>query len=362
MSKSLRLRFIIAAVAAASLLHSCDVFKDGEGEKGTLRLHFSEMSYEVTKASAVSEIPDTSEFILKITDSGGGKVYEGKFGDSPENLPVSAGTYNISVRSGIFTAPAFSSPLFGDDQCVTVRHGTVADVVLTCSQMNSGVRLKTGEAFLKAFPDGSLFLVSDDGQLMYSYSEKRTAYFNPGNVSLVMKESSGNTTLFTRPLSAREVLTITVSVPKASGSGGISIQLDTARNHTGETVTIGEDPASGKGDDRLTALNVSEAAGTVGATGVWVYGYIVGGDLSSSSVSFTPPFKSETNLAIASRTSVSDKSSCLSVQLPQGETRNALNLVSNPSNLKRKLWVKGDIVSAYFGIPGIKNIKEYHIE
>ena len=42
--------------------------------------------------------------------------------------------------------------------------------------------------------------------------------------------------------------------------------------------------------------------------------------------------------------------------------RNALNLVSNPSNLKRKLWVKGDIVSAYFGIPGIKNIKEYHIE
>ena len=143
MSKSLRLRFIIAAVAAASLLHSCDVFKDGEGEKGTLRLHFSEMSYEVTKASAVSEIPDTSEFILKITDSGGGAVYEGKFGDSPENLPVSAGTYNISVRSGIFTAPAFSSPLFGDDRFVTVRQGEEADVVLTCSQMNSGVRLKT---------------------------------------------------------------------------------------------------------------------------------------------------------------------------------------------------------------------------
>ena len=187
MSKSLRLRFIIAAVAAASLLHSCDVFKDGEGEKGTLRLHFSEMSYEVTKASAVSEIPDTSEFILKITDSGGGAVYEGKFGDSPENLPVSAGTYNISVRSGIFKAPAFSSPLFGDDRCVTVRQGEEADVVLTCSQMNSGVRLKTDEAFLKAFPDGSLFLISDDGQLMYSYSEKRTAYFNPGNVSLVMK-------------------------------------------------------------------------------------------------------------------------------------------------------------------------------
>lgn len=360
MSKSLRLRFIIAAIAAASLLHSCDVFVNGEAETGTLRLHFSEMSYEVTKAS--SEIPDTSEFILMVTDSGGRTVYEGKYGDSPEKLMVSAGTYNISARSGIFSTPAFSSPLYGDDQCVTVRQGDVADVMLTCSQMNSGVRLKTDEAFLKAFPDGSLFLVSDDGQLMYSYSEKRTAYFNPGNVSLVLKETSANTTLFTRPLSAREILTITVSVPNVSGSGGISIQLDTARNHTGETVTIGGDPASGKGGDRSTALNVSEAAGSAGATGVWVYGYIVGGDLSSSSVSFTPPFKSETNLAIASRTSVSAKSSCLSVQLPQGAIRNALNLVSNPSNLKRKLWVKGDIVAAYFGIPGVKNIKEYHIE
>ena len=360
MPEKLKMRTIIAVLAAATVLHSCDFNESGDGEKGTLRLHFSEMSYEVTKAS--SEIPDTSEFILTVTDSGGRTVYSGKFGDSPENILVNAGTYNISVRSGTFKAPVFSAPLFGDDQCVTVRQGDVADVVLTCSQMNSGVRLKTDEAFLKAFPDGSLFLVSDDGQLLYSYSEKRIAYFNPGNVSLVLKETSANTTLFTRPLKAREILTITVSVPKVSGSGGISIQLDTARNHTGETVTIGGDPASGKGGDRSSALNVTEAAGAVGATGVWVYGYIVGGDLSLSSVSFTPPFKSETNLAIAARTSVAEKSSCLSVQLSAGEIRNALNLVSNPSNLKRKLWVKGDIAAAYFGIPGIKNIKEYHIE
>ena len=83
------MRFIIAAIAAASLLHSCDVFENGEAETGTLRLHFSEMSYEVTKAS--SEIPDTSEFILTVTDSGGRTVYSGKFGDSPENILVNAG-------------------------------------------------------------------------------------------------------------------------------------------------------------------------------------------------------------------------------------------------------------------------------
>ena len=39
--------------------------------------------------------------------------------------------------------------------------------------------------------------------------------------------------------------------------------------------------------------------------------------------------------------------------------REALNLASNPSNLGKKLYLKGDIVSAYYGIPGIKNISDY---
>ena len=58
MPEKLKMRTIIAVLAAATVLHSCDFNESGDGEKGTLRLHFSEMSYEVTKAS--SEIPDTS--------------------------------------------------------------------------------------------------------------------------------------------------------------------------------------------------------------------------------------------------------------------------------------------------------------
>ena len=37
--------------------------------------------------------------------------------------------------------------------------------------------------------------------------------------------------------------------------------------------------------------------------------------------------------------------------------RDALNLVSHPSNLGRKIFVKGDIIT-YYGIPGVKNISE----
>ena len=59
---------------------------DAEGGEGALCIHFSEYSYEQTKAT--ENIPDTSEFLLKITGSGGETVYDGKYGDSPEKLLV----------------------------------------------------------------------------------------------------------------------------------------------------------------------------------------------------------------------------------------------------------------------------------
>ena len=47
------------------------------------------------------------------------------------------------------------------------------------------------------------------------------------------------------------------------------------------------------------------------------------------------------------------------MQLPSGSLRDELNLVDNPQQLRRKIYLRGDIVDAYFGIPGIKNISEY---
>ena len=91
-------------------------------------------------------------------------------------------------------------------------------------------------------------------------------------------------------------------------------------------------------------------------------GYIVGGDLTSSSASFSKPFSSRTNILLGPRSSTNEKSSCLSVQLPSGELREALNLVDNPEILGRKVCLRGDIVEAYYGIPGIKNISEYELQ
>ena len=157
---------------------------------------------------------------------------------------------------------------------------------------------------------------------MYGYTERRIAYFRPGPVSLVMEEDGRETTLFSRALESREILTLKVTtVPKASSSTGgrVRIQLDTSRVWSEAGCQIGG--GSQRGADRSDAYGIEEAKAHVGEKGVWVRGYIVGGDLSSSSASFAGPFSSKTNLVIGPRASTREKASCLSVQLRQGDIR-----------------------------------------
>jgi hypothetical protein len=116
-----------------------------------------------------------------------------------------------------------------------------------------------------------------------------------------------------------------------------------------------------KGTDASDALTVLQARSSPGSKDVWVCGYIVGGDLTSASASFDEPFTSRTNILIGPKSSTQNKDACLSVQLPSGSLRDALNLVDNPHLLRSKVYLRGDIVDAYYGIPGIKNISEYRL-
>ena len=365
MRKTVYSFFIMSCLAAPV---SCSrVTLGGEGD-GTLVLHFLESSYQQTRVSGES-VPDTADFLLTVTGPGGKTVYDGKYGDSPERMLVASGTYDISVRSGKFTKPAFASPLYGDDQCVVVSSGKTSDVYLACEQQNAGIRLKIASDFLKSYPSGVLFLKSADGKLMYGYSEKRVAYFHPGSVSLVLNDGGTDKTLFTKTLKARQILDVSVSAPHQSTSSGgsIHINVDTSRTWVSDSYVIGggsgsSSGGSASGDSYKNAYNVSRAKSEIGAEDVWVYGYIVGGDLTSASISFDEPFSSNTNIAIAGRTTVSEKESCFSVQLLKGDIRDALNLADNPENLKHKVYLKGDIVESYYGIPGLKNISAYVLE
>lgn len=333
-------------------------------------------SYEETRAATI-DLPDTNDFILEVTGSNGSSIYKGAYGKSPESMMVSAGTYNIKVVSEEFRQPAFSRPQFGDEQCIVIPSGKSVNVDLVCRQVNCGVKLNISPAFLEAYPSGLLYLKSDDGKLLYAYRETRIAYFNPGVVSLLLYDSGKETVLFQRSVQSQEILSIKVNVA-SSGSGGASgggsgggsrtagsmdIQVDTARVWTSTSYTIGEGGVSdsSSGSSISNAMTINQARNSAGSKGVWVCGYIVGGDLSSSAtgISFAPPFASQTHLAIGPRSTASAKSSCMSVQLPSGAIREALNLNAHPSELGRLLYIKGDIAESYFGIPGIKNPSEY---
>ena len=349
--------FILLAAVSCQMLGMPDV----TSEKGELRISFND---EVL-TRVVEEMPDTSDFLLTVSGPDGQTIYDGVYGDSPESIMVDAGSYTIYVRSCEFSRPAFATPQYGDRQCVVVPSGGVADVKLTCVQMNAGIRLLVDQSFLRNCPDASLFLKSSSGKLMYSYSEKRIAYFPPGSVSLMMSENSSDRVLFTRDLQPRTVLEVNVSAADNSGESPqerISVAVDTSRVWNSESYVIGGGGSSGKGGSVSDALTVSQAIASIGEEGVWVSGYIVGGDLTSSSASFDAPFSSRTNIILGPRSSSSSRSSCLSVSLPAGDIRDDLNLVDNPHLLGRKVCLRGDVVEAYYGMPGLKNLTDYQLK
>lgn len=352
----LRPSALLAALPFLLTLSSCDTWLS-PAEDGRIEIAFIEDLVLQTRAST-PEIPDTNRFTLKVTGSKGNVLYDGAYGEAPQAILAAAGTYTVSALSNEFKVPAFSSPQYGDSQQVTVKSGQTSHVQLVCRQLNAGIRLKIASAFLTAYPNGSMHLKSDAGKLLYSYSEKRFAYFPPGKVSLVLSDGGSDKTLLTRDLAARDMLTLDISVtastPAGTNQGGISIKVDTTLNWRSEKYTIGGDGDKGKDPD--DAMSVPEAKDNIGAGDVWVYGYIVGGDLSSSKASFTAPFSSRTNVVIAARAGTKDKSACLSVQLQKGEIRDALNLVDNPDNLGKAVYLQGNIVEAYYGIPGIQNL------
>ena len=349
-------------------LYACESLglgKEEDAASGQLRIAFaSDVDNDVRSAF---NLPDTSDFILTVTSSDGSIIYNGSYEDSPEAMNVAPGGYLVKAVSCVFEKPAFDRPQFGDQQYVEVPDGGVIDVKLVCSQMNSGVRLKIDPDFLEVYPDGILFLRSSKGKLMYAYSEKRIAYFLPGTVSLIFSDSGTDEVLLSKNLAPQQILTVNVDVNAAgSGSAGqaddhgrVSVAVDTTREWIDETLVIGDIQ---KGNDHEDALTVVQASGAVGQKDVWVSGYVVGGDLTPSSASYAIPFTSRTNILLGSRSTTSDRESCLAVQLPAGQVRDNLNLVDNSWLMGRRICLKGDIVEAYYGITGLKEVSDFVID
>jgi hypothetical protein len=368
----MRLKRFWALLPLVAALGACDDFGLRSGGQGELRW-IIDGSGPGTRAGS-AEIPDTNDFILKVSDAGGKILYEGAYGHSPESLLVDAGSYTVAVHSIEFTAPGFSRPVYGDEQVVVVKAGATVTVRLDCVLENAGVRLEIASDFLTSYPDGVLFLKSGETRLMYGYSEKRIAYFKPGPISLILNNRGADETLLTRTLDARTILTLSISAPHggSAAASSISVAVDTAKIWNHETYVIGGGGSGGSGsqgggsgddghgDEIDNAYSVSQAADHVGEDDVWVFGYIVGGDLSTAGTTVkTSKITKSTHFAIAARSSVTAKASCIAVELPKGAIRDALNLVDHPDLVGTRVYLKGCIVSSYFGTTGLKSVSDY---
>lgn len=351
---------IVAAVLLPVLLIpglSCKKVTGVPESDGVLVFRFDGNPRELSKVS--EELPDTNDFLITVSGESGDVVFDGVYCDLPEKLEVPSGSYGIFVRSEDFEGLRFSSPQYGDEQCVVVPPGGVMTVSLGCRQINSGIRLSVSPDFLTAYPDGVLFIKAGDKRIMYGYTEKRIAYFSPGSVSLVLYDSGEETVLLTRTLVSQEILTLKVSVSAdlSPERRGITIDLDTSRVWTNETFMLGE--GDSKGASYENALTVSQALASIGREDVWVSGFIVGGDLTSANASFAPPFKSASNLLLGPRSASSSRENCIAVQLSAGEVRDALNLAEHPDMLGRLVCLNGDIEGAYYGMTGLKSVSDF---
>lgn len=356
----MRTRGFWAIIPLVAGLAACEDFIDRNGVsggKGTLTWR------TVSPTRADAEIPDTNDFILSVTGPDGSTLYKGAYGDSPVNMEVAPGSYTVRMVSCEFDTPAFSMPQYGDEKVVYVPSGGGARVTLECTLRNCGIRLKRGEEFLKNYPDAVMYARQGTHRLMYSYTEKRTAYFTPGEVSVTMTEGGSEKTLFTRQIAPREILTVNITAPAAAGtSGGFRATVDTSKAWTSMTWDMasggyGGDGGSGGNDG---AISVADAYKHTGEKDIWIHGYIVGGDLSSAGKTVkTSGITKQTHFALASRSSVTDKESCVAVELPSGTIRDALNLVTHPYLIGTRVYVRGDLVESYFGTFGLKGTDDY---
>ncbi len=346
----------LAAFAALLLpAASCrDYFR--QSRTGTLLISLRDPFPAPTRAAQA--LPDVGSFRVTVTDAAGKVYYDGPYERAPDELPVPAGAYTVSAVSAGFDAPAYDTPQWGDTQVVGVAADAEVSVDLVCGQLNCGLRLAVDDSFRKAFSGGTLYLSGAGGRLEHPYDEERTAFFLPGAVSVELDEGGGRQTLFARTLAPRQILSIRLCAATGAKSGGIRLQLDTARTWLSEQFTPG---GAGAGDI-AQAYDVATARTRAGEKGVWVTGYVVGVATGTGRIAFAPPFTKNTNLVLGAKASTADKDRCLSVELRAGDIRDALNLQDNPSLLGRKVYIKGDLVSAYYGIPGLKAPVEYQLD
>ena len=317
------------------------------------------------ESGAITAALDSTKYILTIANSSGTVFYEGLYINRPEMLYVKPGNYKVRITSEEFKEPGTLRPLFGQEVTVKAKKDSTMCISLLSRQMTGGVRFEFTSGFLSWFKGTGLYLSRDSVSFKYNYGSRDYVYFYPGTITVKYKNKDGyptytppdkpgyeDTVLFTRKLKATELVTIKLDYDLTKvPSTGLSMKIDTTRTRVSEYYNV-------PGIAPYGCQSVWYAQNHVGDT-LKLFGYIVGGDATSTTFNRVKPFKSKTNIVVAANDWQTLKEKTMAIELTEGPIRNALNLVDHPEHLKKPIAITGIIVDLYFGYPGMKKVTDY---
>ncbi|MCF0164500.1 MAG: DUF4493 domain-containing protein [Bacteroidales bacterium] len=350
-------RSVAVGLISAIITASCTLLPENEKEGCFINLRFAQ-PVETVSTKAI-EVPDTNSFILTIANVGGDVIYSGSYGKKPSEIVVPHGTYSIEVVSSVFEKPAFESPCFGDRTTIVASNGKDISVQFLCKMINSGVKINMKENFISQYGGKSVTVSQDGESLDYSTNETRFGYFSQGNAVF----SIDGEPLFNKVLEEGKLLTLNIDASKESSDTHFSIAIDANVESLSEDIVVGSGYSGENGLSAATAFGIESAKKHIGDT-VWVWGYIVGcyNGSSATSLSFSSPFESRSNLALSSSKAPSSNKDCFSVSLSTEKLKAALSLADNGAILSKTLFVKGVVEESYFGTQGIKKILDYELK
>lgn len=295
---------------------------------------------------------DTNNFILSIYSTHGEKIYDGKYGDRPQEIVVTPGSYDVAIYSTRFNPPKFSAPQYGDEQTIIVEENMQAKVSFICRQINAGLRLKFSNDFIAKFPGNGVYVKQHENKVAYDYWQTKYIYVAAEPFELVYSTEESDTVLLSKSLLAGQMVTMNLSYSESNTTASIlNVQIDTVRDWISYGYNLGLKIPTG-------ALSIEEAKSHIGER-VQVFGYIIGGDPTTQTIRVGPPFESKSAIVIAPTMTERNRYDMFVVELPSGAVRDGLNLVVNPHRLGCPVLVTGTIVESYYGYIGIKNTKNY---
>lgn len=209
------------------------------------------------------------------------------------------------------------------------------------------------------------YYISNDGSTTKQLEVFRGYYFNGEKFTSADAIKVGDEVVI-----LGQLIKFNTTPEVAQGSSIISLNGKTEGG--GDTpVTPPAGDGDGTAEEPYTAANVialnptSTTESPAGGQGVWVKGFIVGYMPTSpttvlSNTVFGVPTDVKTNIVLGPTADCKDYTQCISIQLPSGAVRTALNLQDNPANLGQEVILYGDVMK-YCGGPGLKNTSKFEL-